>query len=701
NIFYEDGYVKIGDYGLAKIMAASQHSGQTVSVGTVHYMAPEVGSGNYDRTIDIYALGVMLYEMLLGKVPFSGATMGEVLMKHLTAQPNVDELPAPFPNVIRKALAKDPKDRYQTVQEMMSEIFEVADIERSVAAFEPASLSARAAHAAADLNITRSAGGVAVLGTGSSNAGPPPIINPAVTIELHGRLGRFQHRLDRLADRVDRSPLGRKVNRVELPNGKIFAGVIIAGRGKRAETIASTLTIAALTALPIGFISNSHHGLLAAFSAFVMMAAIGAGTVLGTWLSYEKLRVKGEWTPRLIVAALATGWSAMALAPGQFAYDRQPHEWFLAMATIMLLGDWIGRFNDGRRGNVSTGRALKMAIFAFIVASIFDCRVPLMGFSALVASLLVQMIGRAWPAEAAYSAARPDAGQSEPVAVSRGAHEQSPALQQLRATEDSSAAPTGAVMQRVSRGNARGLWWMATIAVFCLTVAIATPQFLAHPDAEERGWLIISVIAGWMTSLFCLSCAIPRYKKGMWRGVFRKAIFFGGLTVGICSGAAIGLFHLHGQDMAFAISLCLLGVLPALLIWLVPTKPWQPAPPLNLTLPFRRTIDIVPREDLKRVLSRQLGLIGYEVDDGNSRDGLWIFERGWPWSHWWNDDVRRWPARMNIAVFDAPGGMQRLSCYFDLVRGHRKVTRKQLAVLQQEFEEFESLLSAHANLVEA
>lgn len=90
NIFYEDGYVKIGDYGLAKLMATSQHSGQTMSVGTVHYMAPEVGSGNYDRTIDIYALGVMLYEMLLGRVPFAGATMGEVLMKHLTAQPEVD-----------------------------------------------------------------------------------------------------------------------------------------------------------------------------------------------------------------------------------------------------------------------------------------------------------------------------------------------------------------------------------------------------------------------------------------------------------------------------------------------------------------------------------------------------------------------------------------------------------------------------------
>ena len=83
NIFYEDGYVKIGDYGLSKFISLSRHSGQTASVGTVHYMAPEVGSGNYHRGIDIYALGVMLYEMLLGKVPFEGSSMGEVLMKHL------------------------------------------------------------------------------------------------------------------------------------------------------------------------------------------------------------------------------------------------------------------------------------------------------------------------------------------------------------------------------------------------------------------------------------------------------------------------------------------------------------------------------------------------------------------------------------------------------------------------------------------
>ncbi|HUT46562.1 MAG TPA: serine/threonine-protein kinase, partial [Sedimentisphaerales bacterium] len=64
NIFYENGYVKVGDYGLAKSISASRHSGHTITVGTVHYMAPEIGAGSYNRSIDIYALGVLLYEML-------------------------------------------------------------------------------------------------------------------------------------------------------------------------------------------------------------------------------------------------------------------------------------------------------------------------------------------------------------------------------------------------------------------------------------------------------------------------------------------------------------------------------------------------------------------------------------------------------------------------------------------------------------
>jgi serine/threonine protein kinase len=66
-------------------------------------------------------------------------------MKHLTAQPEVDALPSPFPRVIRKALEKDPKDRYQTVNEMMADVFAVEDINRSVASIDSLNLTRMAA----------------------------------------------------------------------------------------------------------------------------------------------------------------------------------------------------------------------------------------------------------------------------------------------------------------------------------------------------------------------------------------------------------------------------------------------------------------------------------------------------------------------------------------------------------------------------
>ncbi len=118
NIFCDEGIVKIGDYGLSKFISASRRSGQTESVGTVHYMAPEVANGRYGKEIDIYALGIILYEMLTGHVPFDGESVGEVLMKHLTAQPDVSRLPEPYRSVVARALAKDPEKRFRTVGEI-------------------------------------------------------------------------------------------------------------------------------------------------------------------------------------------------------------------------------------------------------------------------------------------------------------------------------------------------------------------------------------------------------------------------------------------------------------------------------------------------------------------------------------------------------------------------------------------------------
>jgi hypothetical protein len=118
NIFLENGVLKVGDYGLSKSISQSGRTAQTESVGTVHYMAPEVSTGNYNKQIDVYAAGVILYEMLTGKVPFEGESAAEILMKHLTTPPDLSRLPNDYLPIVAKALAKNPAQRYASVSEM-------------------------------------------------------------------------------------------------------------------------------------------------------------------------------------------------------------------------------------------------------------------------------------------------------------------------------------------------------------------------------------------------------------------------------------------------------------------------------------------------------------------------------------------------------------------------------------------------------
>lgn len=122
NLFLDEGVVKIGDYGLSKFISCSRRSGQTESVGTFHYMAPEIGQGRYGKEIDLYALGIILYEMLTGNVPFDGESSQEIIMKHLTAQPSLERVPLRFRAVIANALAKDPRQRTGSVRELMSQL---------------------------------------------------------------------------------------------------------------------------------------------------------------------------------------------------------------------------------------------------------------------------------------------------------------------------------------------------------------------------------------------------------------------------------------------------------------------------------------------------------------------------------------------------------------------------------------------------
>src|SRR6056297_3263039 len=120
NMFDDGGIIKIGDYGLSKFISCSRRGGHTESVGTFHYMAPEIGRGEYGREIDIYALGVILCELLTGRVPFDGESSHEIVMKHLTAQPDLQGVPAPYHQVIAAALQKDPARRPRSLTEMVA-----------------------------------------------------------------------------------------------------------------------------------------------------------------------------------------------------------------------------------------------------------------------------------------------------------------------------------------------------------------------------------------------------------------------------------------------------------------------------------------------------------------------------------------------------------------------------------------------------
>ncbi|WP_231743712.1 serine/threonine-protein kinase [Stieleria neptunia] len=120
NVFDDLGIVKVGDYGLSKYISSSQRGGHTESVGTFHYMAPEIGRGKYGREIDVYALGIILYELLTGRVPFDGESCHEIIVKHLTALPDLSGVTSPYRETILAALDKDPAKRPATIAELVA-----------------------------------------------------------------------------------------------------------------------------------------------------------------------------------------------------------------------------------------------------------------------------------------------------------------------------------------------------------------------------------------------------------------------------------------------------------------------------------------------------------------------------------------------------------------------------------------------------
>ncbi len=119
-----NGQPVLMDFGVAKMLGASQHTATGAIIGTAKYMSPEQARGDRpDERTDIYSLGIMLYEMVTGATPFEGESTVAILMKHVTEEPpNIRQIDANIPEgliqVIEKALAKDRNARFQTASDM-------------------------------------------------------------------------------------------------------------------------------------------------------------------------------------------------------------------------------------------------------------------------------------------------------------------------------------------------------------------------------------------------------------------------------------------------------------------------------------------------------------------------------------------------------------------------------------------------------
>jgi eukaryotic-like serine/threonine-protein kinase len=122
-----EGRLKVTDFGIARA-GASQMTEAGSIIGTAQYLSPEQAKGApVDQTSDLYSVGVVLYELLTGVVPFSGETPVEIAMKHLSTIPappsaKRKDVPRDLDLVVMRALAKDPAERYQSAEEMDADL---------------------------------------------------------------------------------------------------------------------------------------------------------------------------------------------------------------------------------------------------------------------------------------------------------------------------------------------------------------------------------------------------------------------------------------------------------------------------------------------------------------------------------------------------------------------------------------------------
>jgi hypothetical protein len=453
NLFLEEGVVKIGDYGLSKSIAHSQDAGMSENVGTCYYMAPEIASGKYHKPIDIYAIGIILFEMLTGRVPFDGESTGEVLMKHLSAMPDLRVIDEPYKSILRQALAKDPAHRPPRAVDLLlpedaPRSPEIRIIGRDDEPLAPAPQALMAAMAPAPAPEPRPAQKEEVLYIGPEEnilyIGPDTVPPGSTAGKLRRRIrnlalqapGRARRATTTAQDRATTRPTTRSSGWFRRTRSTPAPATLtppppIAPRQRVADLAGSMLGAAPLAAIA-AFVSFPAYEALAspAQAEPLQLAFLFAMALLGSWLVLIPAQARDRSlagrsmthrAPFLLTGLMLGGlglaiveWTHLGL--DSLARGPQPDQWIRTLSvpayfgTTYALTRWSSLTARGRKSRFRFWPVIKVSAIAGLLAIVTPWIQP-WAFLVMVLVAIVVQVASPWRADAAqYEAALAKAG---------------------------------------------------------------------------------------------------------------------------------------------------------------------------------------------------------------------------------------------------------------------------------------------------
>ncbi|MFC1652160.1 protein kinase [Planctomycetota bacterium] len=555
NIFYENGYVKIGDYGLTKAISQTQHSAQTVTVGTVHYMAPEVGEGKYDCSIDIYALGILLYEMLTGQVPYFGASPGEVLMKHLSATPDLTGIDESFARVIRKALAKDPAERYPTIKEMVEDVFGTEHIRHSVSQFAPESLSMVAERVAAK----------------AQSDPPPPPPKPSTDFQKLGetvgrRLGAVG---DDIAQKVARASKNFQEGKSQPPAPPSPDALANAQRFKL------TLITIGIFSVGLAMVSGASHGrglAVATAGCFLMIGVATKGLLLA------KERILHDMEPGLFrhwmgvaIATLLTAAASMVIA--KMGPERWLRGTLISFAALGFVNWWSLTLPD-RKERIAWGPALGAGMWAFLIG-LFTGSQPVYSAGIVAGILIALQTASPFREKKGGSTPPPPSTKSKnpkTVRSFRDKVKKSVVFPSLTPPIPASEGKTSLRVDTPVPPWVRALCMLGFVAFLGIGLFALLMSGMANLRGDEFAAAVSGGVAGVLSALWCLRRASIARMISWQRYLIKPLAMHLCLLTTITASIFVGNAPLHGDEQAFAVFLIIFPAIMFFIIAIVPSR---------------------------------------------------------------------------------------------------------------------------------